>query len=51
MVVWLNLTMLNQIVKNGLKVKKIKLPEMKFFLKNNWYNFHAPIGPFHSAEF
>ena len=25
----------NQTVKNGLKVKKIKLPQMNFFLKNN----------------
>ena len=30
---WLNLTMSNQTVKNGLKAKKIKLPLMNFFLK------------------
>ena len=30
---WLNLTMPNQTVKNGLKAKKIKLPQMNFFLK------------------
>ena len=32
-VAWLNLTMPNQTVKNGLKAKKIKLPQMIFFLK------------------
>ena len=30
-VAWLNLTMHNQTVKNGLKAKKIKLPQMNFF--------------------
>ena len=25
-----------QSVKNGLKTKKIKLPQINFFLKNNW---------------
>ena len=30
---WLNLTMPNQTVKNGLQAKKIKLPQMNFFLK------------------
>ena len=30
---WLNLTMPNQTVKNDLKAKKIKLPQMNFFLK------------------
>ena len=30
---WLNLTMPNQTVKNGLKAKKIKLPQMNFFLE------------------
>ena len=30
-VAWLNLTMPNQTVKNGLKAKKIKLPQMSFF--------------------
>ena len=28
---WLNFTMSNQTVKNGLKAKKIKLPQMNFF--------------------
>ena len=32
-VAWLNLTMPNQTVKNGLKAKKIKLPQMSFFIK------------------
>ena len=31
-VAWLNLTMLNQTVKNSLKAKKIKLPQMNFVL-------------------
>ena len=30
---WLNLTMPNQTVKNGLKAKKIKLPQMNFFFQ------------------
>ena len=30
-VAWLNLTMPNQTVKNGLKAKKIKLPKINFF--------------------
>ena len=30
---WLNLTMPNQTVKNGLKTKKIKLPQMNYFLQ------------------
>ena len=34
-VAWLNLIMPNQTVKNGLKAKKIKLPQMIFFSKNN----------------
>ena len=29
---WLNLTMHNQAVKNGLKAKKIKLPQMIFYM-------------------
>ena len=33
-VTWLNF-MPNQTVKNGLRAKKIKLLQMKFFLKNN----------------
>ena len=47
---WLNLTMPNQTVKNGLKAKKIKLPQMNFFLKK-LLNFYVPISPFHSAKF
>ena len=30
-VTWLNLTVLSQTVKNGLKAKKTKFPQMKFF--------------------
>ena len=36
---WLNLTMPNQTVKNGLKAKKIKLPQMNFFLKKQLIKF------------
>ena len=36
---WLNLTMPNQTVKNGLKAKKIKLPQMIFFLKKQLIKF------------
>ena len=36
---WLNLTMPNQTVKNGLKAKKIKLPQMNFFLKKQLITF------------
>ena len=36
---WLSLTMPNQTVKNGLKVKKIKLPQMNFFLKKQLIKF------------
>ena len=32
-VAWLNLTMPNQTVRNSLKAKKTKLPQMNFFLK------------------
>ena len=35
----------NQRVKNDLKAKKIKFPQMKLFLKKQW-NFHVPISPF-----
>ena len=34
-VAWLNLTIPNQIVKNGLKAKKMKSPQIIFFSKNN----------------
>ena len=37
--VWLNLTMSNQTVKNGRKTKKIKLPQMIFFLKKLFSSF------------
>ena len=44
---WLNLTMPNQTVKNGLKAKKIKLPQMNFFLKNKQWNCHVHLlAPF-----
>ena len=36
---WLNLTMPNQTVKNGLKAKKIKLPQMNFFLEKQLIKF------------
>ena len=39
---WLNLTIPNQTVKNGLKANKIKLPQL--------VKFYVPISPFHSAE-
>ena len=32
-VAWLNLTMPNETVKNGIKAKKIKLPQMNIFLE------------------
>ena len=64
---WLNLIMPNQTVTNGLKAKKIKLPQMNFFLEKqlikfpctywtivfgtNHYYFPLHIGPFHCAEF
>ena len=37
--VWLNFTMPNQTVENGLKAKKIKFPQMKFFLKKQLIKF------------
>ena len=40
--------MSNQAIKNGLKVKKIKLPHMNSFLEKQ--NFHVLITPFHSAR-
>ena len=36
---WLNLTIPNQTVKNGLKAKKIKFPEMNFFLEKQLIKF------------
>ena len=40
---WLNLTMSNQTVKNGLKAKKIKLPQMNFFLKKQLIKFSCTL--------
>ena len=36
---WLNLTMPNQTVKNALQAKKIKLPQMNFFLEKQLKKF------------
>ena len=36
---WLNLTIPNQTVKNGLKTKKIKLLQMIIFLKKQTFSF------------
>ena len=36
---WLNLTMSNQTVKKGIKAKKIKLPQMNFFLEKQLIKF------------
>ena len=43
--VWLNLTMPNQTVKNGLKAKKIKLPQMNFFLEKQLIKFSCIYWP------
>ena len=44
----------NQRVKKGLMAKKIKLPQMKLFLKKKQkkkqQNFNVPINPFHSEK-
>ena len=42
---WLNLTMPNQTVKNSLKAKKIKLPQMNFFLKKQLIKFSCTYWP------
>ena len=42
---WLNLTMPNQTVKNSLKAKKIKLPQMIFFLKKQLIKFSCTYWP------
>ena len=42
---WLNLTMHNQTVKNGLKAKKIKLPQMNFFLEKQLIKFSCTYWP------
>ena len=60
---WLNLIMPNQTVKYGLKVKKIKLPHMTFFLEKQLIKFFCTywhlsfckilkklLGPFQSYE-
>ena len=41
----LSLTMPNQTVKNGLKAKKIKLPQMNFFLKKQLIKFSCTYWP------
>ena len=43
--VWLNLTIPNQTVKNGLKATKIKLPEMNFFLEKQLIKFSCNYWP------
>ena len=44
---WLTLTMSNLTVKNGLKAKKIKLPQMNFFLKKTTNEiFMCLLAPF-----
>ena len=43
---WLNLTMPNQTVKNGLKAKKIKLPQMNFFPQKTTKIFMYLLAPF-----
>ena len=42
---WLNLTMPNQTVKNGLKAKKIKLPQINFFLEKQLIKFSCTYWP------
>ena len=42
---WLNLTMPNQTVKNGLKAKKIKFPQMNFFLEKQLIKFSCTYWP------
>ena len=42
---WLNLTKPNQTVKNGLKAKKIKLPQMNFFLEKQLIKFSCTYWP------
>ena len=44
--------MSNQTVKNGLDAKKMKLPQMKFFLKKKKKKkIHVTISPFQSEKF
>ena len=42
---WLNLTMPNQTVKNSLKAKKIKLPQMNFVLEKQLIKFSCTYQP------
>ena len=44
-VAWLNLNMPNQTLKNGLKAKKIKLPQINFFLKKLLIKFSCTYQP------
>ena len=43
---WLNLIMPNQTVKNGLKSKNIKLPQMNFFSQKTIKIFMYLLAPF-----
>ena len=45
-VAWLNLTMPNQTVKNSLKAKKIKLPQMNFVFEKQLIKFSCSYQPF-----
>ena len=47
---WLNLTMSSQTVKNGLKAKKNKLLQMKFFFEKQ-LKFSCTYWPFHCEKF
>ena len=42
---WLNLTMPNQTVKNRLKAKRIKLPQINFFLEKQLIKFSCTFWP------
>ena len=49
---WLNLTMPNSTVKNGLKAKKIKLPQISFFLEFFFLKkFLEPIQSYEDVPF
>ena len=48
---WLNLTMPNQTVKNGLNAKKIKLPQMNFFLEKQLIKFSCTYYPLSFCKF
>ena len=49
-VAWLNLTMPNQKVKNGLQAKNIKLNQTNFFLEKQLIKVSYTYWPFHSAN-